>query len=304
MIVANGDDAAVLATPAGRALVMTQDALVEGIDFLKRWITPYRLGWRALAVSLSDLAAMGSTPAFCLLTICAHPSVAALDVLALEAGLGDAAAAAGCTVAGGDVSAIDGPLVLDVVAGGYVARDRILRRDAGRPGDLLLVTGTLGRAAAGLAVLRGQLPAARAHPAWVDAQLSPRPRIAEGMALAAQGVLCAGDVSDGLWVDAERTATAANCGAELWWDSVPVDRELRQLPDAESRGLALAGGEDFELLAAAPPEVTERLLVDWPSGLAPLSVVGRLVAGRGVRLLTARDGELLPDPVPSSLHFA
>ena len=79
---------------------MTQDALVEGVDFLKRWITPYRLGRRALAVSLSDLAAMGSTPAFCLLTICARPSVAALDVLAVAAGLGDAAASIGCTVAG------------------------------------------------------------------------------------------------------------------------------------------------------------------------------------------------------------
>jgi thiamine-monophosphate kinase len=255
-------------------------------------------------VSLSDLAAMGSTPAFCLSTICARPSVPALDVLALEAGLGDAAAEAGCAVVGGDVSAIDGPLVLDVVAGGYVDRDRILRRDAGRRGDLLVVTGSLGRAAAGLAVLRGQLPASRAHPAWVDAQLSPRPRIAEGMALAAAGVLCAGDVSDGLWVDTERTATASNCGAELWWDSVPVDGELRQLPDTEGRGLALAGGEDFELLAAAPPQLTERLLTDWPTELAPLSVVGRLVPGGGVRLLTARGGEVLPDPVPRSLHFA
>ena len=303
MIVASGDDAAVLATPAGEALVMTQDALVEGVDFLKRWITPYRLGQRALAVSLSDLAAMGATPAFCLLTICARPSVAALDVLAVAAGLGDAAATFGCTVAGGDVSGIDGPLVLDVVAGGFVARDRILRRDAGRPDDLLLVTGMLGRAAAGLAVLQGQLSASVAHPAWVEAQLSPRPRLAEGGLLAARGVRCAGDVSDGLWVDAGRTATASNCGAELWWERVPVDPELRQLPDQDSQALALAGGEDFELLLAAPPELAERLLLDWPSERAPLSVVGRLVPGRGVRLLTGPDGDILPDPVARSLHF-
>jgi thiamine-monophosphate kinase len=303
MIVASGDDAAVLGTPAGQALVMTQDALVEGVDFLKRWITPYRLGRRALSVSLSDLAAMGSTPAFCLLTICARPSVAALDVLAVAAGLGDAAATFGCAVAGGDISAIDGPLVLDVVAGGYVARDRILRRDAGRPGDLLLVTGILGRAAAGLAVLRGQLSASDAHPAWVGAQLSPRPRLAEGALLAARGVRCAGDVSDGLWVDAERTATASNCGAELWWERVPVDPELRQLPDPDGQALALGGGEDFELLVAAPPELADRLVTDWPSERTPLSVVGRLVSGRGVRLLTGPDGDILPDPVARSLHF-
>ncbi len=303
LIVANGDDAAVMAPPAGSALVMTQDALVEGVDFLKRWITPYRLGRRALAVSLSDLAAMGSTPAFCLLTICARPSAPALDIMAIEAGLCDAAAEDGCTVAGGDVSTIDGPLVLDVVAGGYVNRNRILRRDAGHPGDLLLVTGALGRAAAGLAVLRGQLPASGAHPSWVDAQLNPHPRLAEGVALAHQGVRCAGDLSDGLWVDAQRTATASNCGAELWWESVPVDRELRQLPEERARSLALAGGEDFELLAAGPPEIVERLLHGWPVDLAPLSIVGRLVPGRGVRLLSDPEGVPLPDPVPRSLHF-
>lgn len=304
VIVANGDDAAVLAPPAGRALVLTQDALVEGVDFLKPWITPYQLGHRALAVSLSDLAAMGSAPSFCLLTICARASVPALDVLAVEAGLHDAAAAVGCTLAGGDVSAIDGPLVLDVVAGGYVDGDRILRRGAGQPGDLLVVTGALGRAAAGLAVLQGELPSAGAHPAWVDSHLRPRPRLAEGMALAALGVRCAGDVSDGLWVDAARTARASNCGAELWWESMPVDQVLRDLPDEQARGLALAGGEDFELLAAAPPALIEALLLDWPAELAPLSVVGRLVGERGVRLRTARDGELLPDPVPRSRHFS
>ncbi len=303
MIVASGDDAAVLAPPPGRALVVTQDALVEGVDFLKDWLTPYRLGQRALAVSLSDLAAMGSAPAFCLLTICARPSEPALDLLALQAGLCSTAAEFGCTVIGGDVSAIDGPLVLDVVAGGYVDRDRMLRRDAGRPGDLLLVSGILGRAAGGLAVLRGGVPASEAHPAWVDAQLNPCPRLTEGIALANQGVLCAGDISDGLWVDAERTATASCCGAELWWESVPVDRELRQIPDEKGRSLALAGGEDFELLAAAPPAVIERLLTGWPAELAPLSVVGRLVSGGGIRLLSARDGERLPDPVPESLHF-
>ena len=281
LIVANGDDAAVMATPAGSALVMTQDALVEGVDFLKRWITPYRLGHRALAVSLSDLAAMGSTPAFCLLTICARPSAPALDILAIEAGLSDAAAENGCAVAGGDVSAIDGPLVLDVVAGGYVDRGRILRRDAGRPGDLLLVTGALGRAAAGLAVLQGRFPLPGPIRPGSTPSSARRPRLAEGTALAHQGVRCAGDLSDGLWVDAQRTAAASRCGAELWWESVPVDRELRQLPEEMARSLALAGGEDFELLAAGPPEVVERLLDGWPVDLAPLS--NCRAAGAGAR---------------------
>ena len=101
-----------------------------------------------------------------------------------------------------------------------------------------------------------------------------------------------GDLSDGLWVDVERTALASECGAELWWDGVPVDPELRALPDQMARNLALASGEDFELLAAASPEVTERLLRNWPLGLAPLSVVGRLAPEPGVRLLRGTTGYL------------
>ena len=223
---------------------------------------------------MSDLAATGSEPAFCLLTICAHSSTAALDVLGIDAGLCDAAIESACSVVGGDVSAIDGPLVVDVTAGGFVERNRVLRRDAGRPGDLLLVTGTLGRAAGGLAVLQGRLSAESAHSSWVAAQISPHARVAEGRALAEGDVRCAGDLSDGLWVDVEWTASASECGAELWWDRVPVDPELRALPDQMARTLALASGEDFELLAAASPEVTERLLRNWPVG-------SRTALGRG-----------------------
>lgn len=123
------------------------------------------------------------------------------------------------------------------------------------------------------------------------------------MALAGRDVRCAGDLSDGLWVDAERTASASECGAELWWEWVPVDQELRALPDQMARALALASGEDFELLAAASPEVTERLLRNWPASLSPLSVVGRLGRQPGVRLLDSRDGVPLDRPVPKSLHF-
>jgi thiamine-monophosphate kinase len=302
LAVPSGDDAAVIAPPPGRALVVTQDALVEGVDFRPGWMTPHQLGRRVLTVSLSDLAATGSAPAFCLLTICARPSTLALDVLAIAAGVCDLAVETGCSVAGGDLSAIDGPLVLDLMAAGFVAPDRTLRRDAGRPGDLLVVTGVLGRAAAGLAALQGRLGLA-AHRSWIDAQLDPRARLAEGMALADAGVRCAGDLSDGLWLDAERTAIASRCGAELWWDAVPVDRELGALPAAERQRLALAGGEDFELLAAASPRVVTRLQQGWPARLTPLSVVGRLTRDPGICLLDSRAGQPLEPPRPTSLHF-
>lgn len=305
VLIGPGDDAALWQPPPGEALVLTQDALVEGVDFLREWTVPHLLGRRALALSLSDLAAMGATPAWCLVTLCAPPSTSLADVEALHDGLQAMAEEHGCPVVGGDVSAIDGPLVLDVVAGGTVPAERALRRDAGRPGDALVVTGVLGRAAAGLRVLRGDVDASAVDAAmldgWRGAQLDPVPRLREGRELAARGVRCCGDLSDGLLVDAGRTAAASGCAAELWRDALPVDAALHDCFGAAWVELAVGGGEDFELLAAvASPQ---SLLDGWPSALAPLQVVGRLREGSGVTLLDREGGAALPLPAVTSRHF-
>ena len=138
-----------------------------------------------------------------MVTYCVSPDVRYEDLLAIQHGLCDVAAGSGCAVIGGDVSRTDGPLVVDVAAGGSVRHGRILRRDAGRPGDALLVTGTLGRAAAGLRLLAerpGSAPAGDSD-RWVTAQLDPVARLGEGAALAGLGVICCGDLSDGLLVE-------------------------------------------------------------------------------------------------------
>ena len=311
VVLGPGDDAALWRPPRGQVVALTQDALVEGVDFHRDWTTPYLLGRRTLALSLSDLAAMGAAPAFCLVTLCAPGDTPVADVEALHEGLQAMAAEHTCPVVGGDVSAIDGPIVLDVVAGGTVAPDGALRRDAGRPGDALVVTGVLGRAAAGLRLLRdpsalASLPREVAEAAtrvWRSAQLDPAPRVAEGRQLAFDGVRCAGDLSDGLLVDAGRTAAASGCAAELWCDALPVDPPLREAFGDDWLALAAGGGEDFELLAAVPPTMLDTLVLGWPVGLARLSVVGRLVEGSGLRLLDRRGGaEVAPPPV-ASRHF-
>ena len=306
VVLGPGDDAAIWQPPPGRALVLTQDALVEGVDFRRDWTIPHLLGRRCLAVSLSDLAAMGAQPAFCLVALCAAADTPLADVEALHSGIEAMAAESGCPLVGGDVSAIDGPLVLDVVAGGVVDPDAALRRDAGRPGDALVVTGALGRAAAGLRVLRDGAPPGAPRDAlerWRLAQLDPVPRLAEGLRLAVAKVRCAGDVSDGLLVDAGRTAAASGCAAELWRDALPVDADMgRCFPD-DWPALALGGGEDFELLAAVPATLLAGLLGDWPRELAPLAVVGRLTEGDGVRLLDREGGTALAPPPIASRHF-
>jgi thiamine-monophosphate kinase len=258
-----------------------------------------------MEVALSDLAAMGATPAWCTATLCAPAATVLDDVLALALGLREAGERAGCRLVGGDLSGIRGPLVVDVCAGGSVEPGRVLRRAGGRVGDVLAVTGTLGGAAAGLrTLLRGAPDGAAAEhvDAWLDAQLRPRARLAEGRRLAALGVRCAGDLSDGLLVDAGRTAAASGCRAELRLERLPLAPGLRAaFPDAWQE-LAAGGGEDFELLVAAPAHLLERIAADWPAELAPLTPVGMLLEGGGLTLL--EDGAPRPAPPVQSRHFA
>ena len=300
VLVGPGDDAAVWVPPPGTALVQSQDALVEGVDFERRWISPYRLGRRALHVALSDLAAMGAQPHSCLITVCAPPDTRLDDLRALHLGVLDAGQETSCALLGGDLSAIDGPMVLDISVTGLINPDLMLRRDAGRAGDRLAVSGPLGRAAAGLRVLRstgspGNRDNVAPPPAWQAAQLDPVARLDLGPALAAAGIRCAGDLSDGLLVDSARIATASSCAAELWLERVPVDAELRTWFD-DWPALALGGGEDFELLVAAPTAVL--------AALPALHIVGRLTSGSGVSVLDRENGLPLPSPAVHSRHFA
>ncbi|HEY0410366.1 MAG TPA: thiamine-phosphate kinase [Candidatus Dormibacteraeota bacterium] len=304
VLVGPGDDAAVWQPPAGMAVVVSQDALVEGEDFRRDWTGPHQLGRRCLEVALSDLAAMGAVAGWCTATVCAPSTTILDDVLALTLGLRQAGGEAGCSLVGGDLSGIRGPLVVDVCVGGWVDPGRVLRRDAGRAGDRLAVTGSLGGAAAGLRVLHEGAPEGASRSTvrgWLDAQLRPRARLAEGRRLAELGVRCAGDLSDGLLVDAGRTAAASGCRAEIVAERLPLAAGLREAFPEDWRELALGGGEDFELLVAAPPAVLARAIAAWPAGLATLTEVGVLREGAGVGLVER--GAPRTPPRVQSRHF-
>ena len=301
----SGDDAALWAPEPGTHVAISQDALVEGVDFQRSWITPRQLGMRALAVALSDVAGMGARPAWCAATLCAPASTDAEDVMEIQRGLCAAAASAGCVVAGGDVSGIDGPLVIDISVGGTIRPDAALRRDHGAAGDAVLVTGRLGRAAAGLRLLLdGGDDLSDQERSWVAAQLAPNARIAEGLQLVAAGVRCGGDISDGLIIELERITEMSGCRAEIWLDRVPVDPALVTDFGAAWPDLALGGGEDFELVVTVPAASVTALLDAWPSGLEALTVVGRLRDGAGLTVLDRENGAPVPTPHTSSRHFA
>jgi len=234
-----GDDAAVVCSPREGSLLLAADAVVEGVHFDLALVDAADVGWKALAVNASDIAAMGGQPLHALVTLV---GAGASMIDGLTRGLAQAGKAYGCAVVGGDLSA--GPcLVVSVAITGTSGSSRPVLRSGARPGDWLYVTGPLGRSAAGLRGLRAQAAggvAARADLA--AAYRRPLARVAEGRAASASGARAMIDVSDGLGIDLDRLATASGVGVVL--DTVPVAK-------GATKDDALGGGEDYELVFAA-----------------------------------------------------
>lgn len=293
-----GDDAATWPATGGTVQVATTDMLVEGIHFRLDWTSPADLGWKALAVNLSDLAAMGATPGRALVSIAVDAARRGL-VLDVARGLRSLAEQTGTRVVGGDTVRSPGPLVINVALVGEADPARLLRRDAARPGDLVAVTGRLGASAAGLALLsndRGALDSGAAP--LLAAHRRPWPRLAAGRLLAAHGVHCAIDISDGLASEALHLARASRVGIEMDVDRVPIEpAAVRLLGEQRSRELALTGGEDYELLFTFDPrfvgELASALAVD--GGLTVLGEVTDAVAAGAVRFIEAGQPIELPE---------
>ncbi len=277
-----GDDAAAWRPGAGSVVVATTDMLVEGIHFRLDWTSPHDLGWKALAVSLSDLAAMGARPGRGLVSVALLPGQAELVEEVYE-GIGELARLTGARIVGGDTVRSPGPLVVNVAMLGEAYPDQLLRRDGARPGDLLALTGIVGASAAGLDLLlrddRESLQ--RPEAARLLAALHhPEPRLAAGTALAALGLKCAIDVSDGVASEAWHLARSSEVAIEIDMDRLPLAPEaVALLGQSKARGLALSGGEDYQLLFA----VSEARLVEVEDALGddgPPVVVGRVTGGR------------------------
>ncbi|MGZ6273601.1 MAG: thiamine-phosphate kinase [Candidatus Limnocylindrales bacterium] len=277
-----GDDAAVWRPGPGSVVVATTDMLVEGVHFRLDWTSPRDLGWKALAVSLSDLAAMGARPGRGLVSVALMPGQTEL-VEELYEGLSELARLTGARIVGGDTVRSSGPLVVDVAMLGEAYPEQLLRRDGAHSGDLLALTGTVGAAAAGLDLLlrddRQSLQ--RPEAARLLAALHrPEARLAAGAALAALGLKCAIDVSDGVASEAWHVARASRVAVEIDVDRLPLAPEaVALLGRSKARDLALSGGEDYQLLFAVSEarlaEVTDALGEDGP----PV-VVGRVTGDR------------------------
>jgi thiamine-monophosphate kinase len=291
----SGDDAAI-AVPGG-ATATSIDALVEGVHFSRETATLRQAGGKALATALSDLAAMGAEPGEAYVAIVVPPDLDEDGCLEAVDGMLEVASACQTTIAGGDVTR--GPVLTFVctVVGHASGPELFVQRRGAHAGDVLVLTGELGGAAAGLLLAdldADALPAETAA-ALIRRQREPIPRLAAGRALAAAGARAMIDLSDGLGADAGHLAAAGDVGLRIAAEALPVAAGVAELADLTGRDplqIAVSGGEDYELLAAMPSQLDlERLAVDCG---VRLTRIGEVVAGEGVAIRLPGGREIAP----------
>ena len=284
-----GDDAAVLSLADSGECVVTVDVLMEGVDFELAEIDARRAGHKALAVNLSDLAAMAAMPVAAVVGL-ALPRKNALELaLRLYEGMLPLAQRFDVAIAGGDTNTWDGPLAISVTVLGRPTSRGVWRRDGARPGDEILVTGSFG----------GSL---------LGRHLNVEPRVREALILAERyDIHAAIDVSDGLSLDLSRLADASGCGAVVELDQVPIADAARELARAGNDGRtpldhALGDGEDFELVLAAEPAVAARILTDRPLDV-PITRIGQFIPQRGL-WQTSPEGKLISLAARGYVHHS
>ncbi len=306
LLIGPGDDAAVLTPTRGALQVLTTDAVVEGVHFDRRFSSLSDIGYKAVAVNVSDIVAMGATPEFALLSLILPDGFSEADLDALLDGVLEMAEKARTTVAGGNISRSPGPLIVDVTATGSVRPRRLLARSGGRPGDSIYVTGTIGGAAAGLAalesgaILREGALAGGAMSGPVGRHQRPEPRLRMGMLLGRNRAASACmDLSDGLADGVRQIAEASGTGATIEGSLLPIDPEAAAWFAGRGQDpvlSAMTGGDDYELLFTVSKKLRGRFRgVERHAQGLTVTRIGELTAGGGVRL--SRDGvsELVPD---------
>lgn len=296
------DDAAVLHLPPGRGLVLAADAMVAGVHFLPD-DPPGSIGRKLLRVNLSDLAAMGAAPLAYLMTVALPRGLPDDWVAEFAAGLAADQEEFDLSLLGGDTVSTPGPITLSLTILGTVVPGRALRRQGARPGDAVWVSGTIGDGALGLRVLQGRLPAdAEGHLAL--RYRLPEPRLALGATL--PGLAHAAmDVSDGLVQDLGHLCRAAGCGAVIEAEAVPLSAAARAAVavDPALLPLVLTGGDDYELLFAAPPEAEAEVLARAEAAGVAVARIGRFVEGPAEVVVQGPGGAPLALPGGGWSHF-
>lgn len=275
-----GDDCAVLSVPAGQQLVVSIDTLVEGVHFLPD-TAPDLLAWRLLGAAISDLAAMGATPAWVTLAL-TLPKADDVWLASFSTALHEVLSLYRMTLVGGDTTR--GPLTLSAQVHGFVEPDRALLRQGAQVDDLICVTGTLGDSRAGLACLLDNSPVNAVTSYLRERFYKPTPRILTGQLLVGYASACL-DISDGLLGDLNHLLEYGSLGAELDSEALPLSSAIRSFVDElQAQEWALSGGEDFELCFTISPEQWHQLQASLQTHNVQVTPIGRIVSQSGIRI--------------------
>jgi thiamine-monophosphate kinase len=281
LLIGIGDDAAAWQGDDSIQLASV-DSFIQGVHFTPQ-TTPWPdVGSKALAVNISDIAAMGGIPRYALVSLALPDDSQVEDVAALYNGMLKLGKQYGVSIIGGDISRA--PLVaVTITILGSSPTKKILKRSSAQAGDIVAVTGSLGAAAAGMAILKNERhldKEAKSH--LKDAFLHPTPRLAEGLLLVEQGVKAAIDISDGLVADLGQICKASGVGARIEVERVPIEPTVKTAFSEGALELALSGGEDYELIFTASGEIIERVK---KAASCPITIIGEITAGKGVSLI-------------------
>lgn len=288
-----GDDAAVLLVPRTQDLLTTSDTLVEGVHFTRE-LDPRLLGWKAMCVNLSDIAAMGGEPRWCLLSIALPLDTPLAWVEQFALGMGEAGERYRVALVGGDTSATSGPVVVTISMFGVIGHGRSLLRSGAEVGNRIFVSGTIGDSALGLRRFLGIDQEGQANldadgVFLINRHLKPSPRIDLGLTLVDAAVVRAAiDISDGLLADTERLCAASGVGADLDLGKIPLSPAARRWLEnggQDAWRTLLTGGEDYELLFTVTPGALEYIPAIATNLGLPLTQIGVVTEQKGVRIL-------------------
>lgn len=303
IIKAIGDDAAAFTTAPDQLSLITTDLLVERVHFLRAAISGFDLGYKSLAVNLSDIAAMGGTPRYALASLGLPSDTDVDNVTDLYRGMTELGNLFNVAIIGGNISDSVIVFVSTTVFGNAAEQSKVLTRSAATAGERIAVTGSLGAAAAGLEILKQKTPLEdETGNSLRQAFSRPQPRIAEGQLLAEQGVKAAIDISDGLIADLRHLCKASHVGARIETSRIPIHPAARKAFGDSSLELSLSGGEDYELLFTAGSDVIDRVKV---KASIPVTVIGQITADKtGKVVLFNKKGEPYNPAGMGWQHFA
>jgi len=294
-----GDDSAVLPSSADRLQLVTTDMLVENVHFRLDFAEPFQIGWRSIAVNISDIAAMGGEPTYAFISIALPRDTTVEFVDELYSGMQKIATEYSVDIVGGDT--VSAPqIVINVALLGEVESKNLVLRSGAKAGDALVVTGDLGGSEAGLTILMDGLPLK-----GIEKHLMPVPRVQEGRLLARSGYVTSMiDISDGLASEVHHICEASGTGAELHMDSIPLSDNVRQVAEHAGKqpyDFALYGGEDYELLFTCQQDKVLEML---ESCRTKLTIVGQIVETPNHVTIEDSSGNIVPLKQRGYDHFA